>query len=327
MNRMASVVTVFGGSGLLGRHTVQALASAGYRIRVAVRHPNLAHYLPPLGTVGQVQVTKCNVLDGEAVARAVHGADAVVNLVGILFPAGGQNFESVHVTAPTTIANAAKAAGVKSLVHISTTGVSTESASRYARTKAEGENAVRREFSDATILRASIVFGPEDNFFNKFAAMARISPVLPLVGGGHTKFQPVCVTDVADAVVKCVGDTATQGKMYELGGPTVYTFKQLMQIVLHETGRRRALVPIPFFIASLQAMFLQFLPGTLLTPDQVTSLKSDNVVAPGALTLADLGIIPDSLEAVLPSYLWRFRAKGQFENSASERAIGSPAIR
>lgn len=324
---MASVVTVFGGSGFLGRHTVQALARAGYRIRVAVRYPNLAAYLPPMGTVGQVQLLKCNVLDEAAVARAVQGSDAVVNLVGILYPAGGQTYEGMHVTAPTIIARAAKKAGVSSLVHVTTVGISTESESRYSRSKAEGENAVRHEFSDATIVKPSIVFGPEDNFFNKFANLARFVPFLPLIGGGHTKFQPVCVTDVADAVVACVKDGATHGKTYELGGPTVYSFKQMLQIVLRETGRRRALVPVPFFLASIKAMFLQFLPGKLLTPDQVTFLKTDNVVAPGALTFTDLGIIPDSLEAVLPSYLWRFRARGQYENSSSERAIGSPVVR
>ena len=324
---MASVVTVFGGSGFLGRHTVQALARAGYRIRVAVRHPNLAQYLPPMGTVGQIQVLKCNVLDEAAVARAVQGSDAVVNLVGILYPAGGQTYEDVHVTAPTIIGKAAKAAGVKSLVHITTVGISTESESSYARTKAKGEVALRHEFPAATILKPSLVFGPEDNFYNKFANLARFVPVLPLIGGGHTKFQPACVTDVANAIVKCVQDDATRGKTYELGGPTVYSFKQMLELVLHVTNRRRALIPVRFFLASIKAMFLQFLPGKLLTPDQVTFLKTDNVVAPGALTFADLGIIPDSLEAILPSYLWRFRSKGQFENSAAERAIGSPAIR
>jgi NADH dehydrogenase len=327
MNRMASVVTVFGGSGFLGRHTVQALARAGYRVRVAVRHPNLAPYLPPMGSVGQIQLMKCNVLDEAAVARAVRGADAVVNLVGILYPAGGQGFEAVHVTAPTVIARAVKASGAGTLIHISTPGISTESESAYSRTKAQGEIALRQEFAQATVVRPSLVFGPEDNFYNKFANLARFLPVLPLIGGGHTKFQPVCVTDVADAIVRCVGDAATRGKTYELGGPTVYSFRQMLDVVLRETGRRRALIPVPFFLASIKAMFLQFLPGKLLTPDQVKFLKTDNVVAPGALTLADLGIIPDSLEAVLPSYLWRFRAKGQFENSASERAIGSPAIR
>ncbi len=324
---MASLVTVFGGSGFLGRHAVRALAQTGVRIRVAVRRPNLVHYLPPMGTVGQIQLVKCNVRDTDAVARAVQGADAVVNLVGILYPAGGQGFEAMHVEAPTTIAKAAKAAGVKSIVHISTPGIDPKSQSAYARSKAEGELALRREFPDATILRPSLVFGPEDNFFNKFANLARFLPVLPLIGGGHTKFQPVFAGDVADAIVQCVSDPVTRGKTYELGGPTVYSFKQLLEVILRETGRRRLLVPIPFFLASIKAFFLQFLPGTLLTPDQVTLLKTDNVVAPDALTLKDLGITPDSLEAVAPAYLWRFRAKGQYENSASERVSRAPAIR
>jgi NADH dehydrogenase len=306
---------------------VQALARAGYRIRVAVRSPNLAPYLPPMGTVGQIQLVKCNVLDEAAAARVVQGSDAVVNLVGILYPAGGQTYEGIHVAAPAIIARAAKTAGARTLVHISTPGVSTESASVYASSKARGEIALRHEFADATILRPSLVFGPEDKFYNKFANLARFAPALPLIGGGHTKFQPVCVTDVADAVVRCVQDGGTRGKTYELGGPTVYSFKQMLELVLQVTGRRRALIPVPFFLASMKAMFLQFLPGKLLTPDQVQFLKTDNVVAPGALTLADLGIVPDSLEAVLPSYLWRFRARGQYENSSSERAIGSPVIR
>jgi NADH dehydrogenase len=324
---MASIVTIFGGSGFVGRHAVQALASAGYRIRVAIRHPNRAHYLPPLGTVGQVQLMKCNVLDAGAIARAVHGADAVVNLVGVLYSRGRQSFDALQRGAAETIAKAAAAQDVKNFVQVSATGADVHSASVYARTKAEGENAVRAAFPAATILRPSLVFGPEDEFFNKFAAMARLSPFLPLVGGGLTKFQPVFVGDVAQAIVKCIGDAATQGKTYELGGPTIYTFKELMQIVLHETGRKRLLLPIPLWAATLQSYFLQFLPTPVLTPDQVRLLKTDAVVSPGALTLADLGIVPDSVEAIVPSYLWRFRAKGQFENSASERAIGSPAIR
>jgi uncharacterized protein YbjT (DUF2867 family) len=321
---MASLVTVFGGSGFLGRSAVRALAKAGYRIRVAVRHPNRAQYLPPMGSVGQIQLVKCDVLDEEAVARAVHGADAVVNLVGILYPAGGQGYEAVHVRAPATIGKVAKAAGVTTFVHISTPGISTDSQSDYARTKAEGEIALRHEFPDATILRPSLVAGPEDNFFNKFAGLARIAPALPLIGGGHTKFQPVFVGDVAAAVAKCVSDPATHGKTYELGGPAVYSFKEMIELILRETDRKRVLIPIPFWIASIKAFFLQFLPGTLLTPDQVRFLKTDNIVAPDALTFRDLGIVPDSLEAVLPSYLWRFRPKGQFDESVRERVTGTP---
>ncbi|HWD49741.1 MAG TPA: complex I NDUFA9 subunit family protein, partial [Rhizomicrobium sp.] len=267
---MAKLVTVFGGSGFLGRNAVRALAHAGYRIRVATRYPNRANFLPPMGTVGQIAVQRCNVLDEAAVARAVEGADAVVNLVGILYPAGGQGYDAVHTMAPETIAKATKNAGVTSLVHISTVGISEDSPSKYASSKAKGDSALRKAFPDATILRSSLVAGPDDDFFNKFANLARFTPVLPLIGGGHTKFQPVFVGDVADAIVKCVEDSATRGKDYELGGPNDFTFKQMLQIILRETGRRRALIPIPFFAASIKAFFLQFLPGNLLTPDQVT---------------------------------------------------------
>ncbi len=321
------IVTVFGASGLIGRHTVEALARAGYRIRACVRYPNLAQYLPPMGTVGQIQVVRANVLDEEAVARAMQGASAVINLVGILYPAGGQNYEDIHVEAPQTIAKAAKAAGIETLVHVTTMGIGPDSESNYSRSKAEGEIAARAIFPNAKLVKPSIVFGPEDNFFNKFAWLARLSPILPLIGGGHTKFQPVFVGDVADAIAKCVTDPTTRGKTYELGGPAVYSFNEMLQAILHATGRKNLLLPVPFWMASLQGIFLQFLPGKLLTPDQVTFLKTDNVVSPGALTLSDLGIRPASLEAVLPSYLWRFRPKGQFENSASERAIGAPEIR
>jgi len=321
---MASLVTVFGGSGFLGRNAVRALAKAGYRIRVAVRYPNQAQYLPPMGSVGQIQLMKCNVLDQDAVARACQGADAVVNLVGILAPAGGQGFDDVHVAAVGNIAMAAKAAGARTLVHVSSLGADPEAESHYAKTKGEGEKLLREEFADATILRPSLLAGPDDDFFNKFAALARILPMLPLIGGGHTKFQPVFVGDVADAVVKCVSDTATKGKTYELGGPGTYSFKELMQLVLQETGRSRLLLPVPFWLASIKAMFLQFLPGKLLTPDQVTSLKADNLVSPNALTFKDLGIAPDSIEAILPSYLWRFRPRGEYDEAVRERVTGSP---
>lgn len=321
---MASLVTVFGGSGFLGRNAVRALAKAGYRIRVAVRYPNQAQYLPPMGSVGQIQLMKCNVLDQDAVARACQGADAVVNLVGILAPAGGQGFDDVHVAAVGNIAMAAKAAGARTLVHVSSLGADPEAESHYAKTKGEGEKLLREEFSNATILRPSLLAGPDDDFFNKFAALARILPMLPLIGGGHTKFQPVFVGDVADAIVKCVSDTATKGKTYELGGPGTYSFKALMQLVLQETGRSRLLLPVPFWLASIKAMFLQFLPGKLLTPDQVTSLKADNLVSPNALTFKDLGIAPDSIEAILPSYLWRFRPRGEYDEAVRERVTGSP---
>jgi len=323
------IVTVFGGSGFLGRNAVRALAKGGfgYRLRVVSRRPNSANYLLPMGHVGQIQVMRADARDPDAVARAIAGADAVVNLVGILYPHGGQTFESAHIDAARNVAHAARAAGVSTLVHISTPGVSPDSPSAYSRTKAEGEIVLREEFPGATILRPSLVFGPDDDFFNKFASLARFTPVLPLIGGGHTRFQPVFAGDVGAAIAKCVDDPSTRGKTYELGGPAVYTFKEMLEIILRESHRSRLLVPVPFWLATLKSYFLQFLPGTLLTPDQVTFLKGENVVAAGALTFADLGITPDSLEAVLPSYLWRFRPKGQYENSAAERVEGHPAVR
>lgn len=316
-----TLVTVFGGSGFLGRHVVRALAGAGYRVRVAVRYPNLAQYLPPMGKVGQIQLFKCNVNDDDHIAAALIGADAAVNLVGILFPADGQNFHAMHVAAPAQIAKAVKAAQISTLVHLSSLGVNRDSDSAYSRSKAEGEDALREQFADATILRPSLVFGPEDNFFNKFAMLARFTPVLPLIGGGHTKFQPVFAGDVAEAVHKSIEDPAMRGRLYELGGPGIYSFKELLQIMLRVIGRKRLLVPVPFFLAAIKAVFLQFLPGTLLTPDQVKLLRTDNVVSPGALTFRDLGITPDAMEAVLPSYLWRFRPKGQFDEQVHGEAV------
>jgi uncharacterized protein YbjT (DUF2867 family) len=320
-----TLVTIFGGSGFVGRNTVRALAKAGYRIRVAVRKPALANYLPPMGTVGQIQLVKCNVQDAGAVAAALKGADAAINLTGLHSQRGAQNFQAIHVEAADTIAKAARDAGVATLVHVSAIGADPDAKSKYACTKGEGERAVREAFPDAAILRPSVVFGAEDKFFNKFAWLARISPALPLIGGGHTKLQPVFVGDVAAAIARCVENADTRGKTYELGGANIYSFKELMQIVLHEIGRKRLLVPVPFFIARVKGFFLQIpamiLPiDPLLTMDQVTLLKSDNVVSSGALTLRDLGIVPDAMEAILPSYLWRFRAKGQFQEVASERA-------
>ncbi|HMH64093.1 MAG TPA: complex I NDUFA9 subunit family protein [Rhizomicrobium sp.] len=309
-----NMVTVFGGSGFLGRHTVRALARAGWRIKVATRHPARGFFLRPLGTVGQIDFVKCDVSDAESVAHAVMGAQAVINLTGILFQKG-QTFEDVQADGAANIAEAAAAAGVGALVHVSAIGADLESDSEYAVTKAEGEQSVREAFPGAVILRPSIIFGPEDGFFNKFAEMARMFPALPLVGGGHTRFQPVFVGDVAAAIVAALGISGR--RTYELGGPSTYSFKELMQLILRETGRRRALVPLPFAIASLKAMFLQLLPNPILTMDQVRLLKKDNVVAPTAAGLADLGITPTSVEAVIPSYLWRYRAKGEYAGKAS----------
>jgi uncharacterized protein YbjT (DUF2867 family) len=320
----SSLVTVFGGTGFLGRHTVRALAKAGHRIRVAVRYPNQGFFLPPSGTVGQIAVVRCNIREADDVRAAVQGADAVVNLTGLLYERGEQSFEAVHVDAAGAVAKAAKEAGAKSLVHVSAIGAAKDAAAAYASSKGEGEARVRDVFPGAAIVRPSLVFGPEDAFFNRFAALARVLPALPLIGGGKTKFQPVFVGDVAAAIAKLAADPTLGGRTYELGGPSVYSFKELMETILRETGRNRMLVPVPFALASLKAFFLQFLPGPLLTPDQVTLLKSDNVVT-GADTLATLGIAPTSVEAEVPSYLWRFRAKGQYDESVKDKLSAAPA--
>ena len=326
VNMDSKLVTIFGGSGFLGRQTVRALAKAGWRIRVAVRHPNMSFFLKPAGAVGQIAAIKCDVTDGTQVAAALAGADAVVNLTGILYSGGGQNFEDVHVEGAGNIAEAAARAGVKALVHVSSIGADSESLSTYAKTKAEGEARVRAAFPEAVIPRPSIIFGPDDSFFNRFAALARVWPNLPLIGGGKTRFQPVFVGNVAAAIATALSSDAARGRTYELGGPTVYSFRQLMEIVCLQTGRKRFLIHVPFGVAMFNAFFLQMLPKPLLTPDQVRLLKVDNVVSPTALTLADLGITPTSVEAEVPSYLWRYRAKGEFAQVADAAKFrGLPA--
>jgi len=314
----ARQITVFGGSGFLGRYVVRALAKKGWRIKVATRRPNRAFFLRPMGQVGQIGFVKCNVADAEQVGHALSGSQAAVNLTGILYQRG-QSFQGVHVDGAASIAEAAARLGLRALVHVSAIGADPESLSRYAETKAEGEKRVREAFPAATIMRPSLLFGPEDQFFNRFAEMARYFPALPLIGGGRTKFQPVFVGDVAAAIVTALDDPGARSKTYELGGPTIYTFKQLMEIILSETGRKRALVPLPFGLAFLNSIFLQLMPKPLLTPDQVRLLKKDNVVSPTAHTLKELGIQPTTVEAEVPSYLWRFRTKGEYADLARER--------
>ena len=314
------LITIFGGSGFLGRHVVRAVARERYRIRVAVRRPDLAGHLQPLGRVGQITAVQANVRDARSVAAAVRGSDVVINLVGILFEKGRQNFEDVQSLGAERVARAAVAQNAR-MVHISAIGADEHSPAAYARSKAEGERRVLAATPDATIFRPSILFGPNDAFFNRFAAMARISPVLPLIGGGRTRFQPVFGGDVAEAIVKAInGDTAA-GSIYELGGPEIFTFRELMEFVLATTERRRALLPVPFGLARLQAAFLEFAPNPSLTRDQVELLRSDNVVSEAARnegrTLAGLGIAPRSIAAIVPSYLWRFRKTGQFDRHAA----------
>ena len=314
---MTGLVTVFGGGGFVGRHAVRALARKGYRIRVAVRRPNLVPELRVMGDVGQIELVQANIRNADSVARALDGAEAVVNLVGVLYQAGPQTFDAVQSQGAGLIARLAAEQGIGRFVQVSAIGASATSPSVYARTKAAGEAAVRAALPGAVILRPSIVFGPEDDFFYRFGAMAAVSPVLPLIGGGKTRFQPVYVGDVAAAITAVLGDPATGGRTYELGGPITYSFRQLLEMIVAETGRKNALIPLPFALASLigmagdlQAAVLP-LPPTL-TSDQVLLLKVDNVVSAGAEGLAALGITGTPVESVVPSYLWRFRSGGQF---------------
>jgi uncharacterized protein YbjT (DUF2867 family) len=324
MDTMASnqetLVTVFGGSGFLGRNVVRALAKRDYRIRVAVRRPELAGYLQPLGKVGQIHAVQANLRYPASVEAAMRDSEVAVNLVGILAESGAQSFDAVQGKGAEAVAKATVAVGGR-MVHVSAIGADENSLSGYGRSKAAGEKAVLAAVPSATILRPSVVFGPEDQFTNRFAALARCSPALPLIGDGVTRMQPVYVGDVATAVADAVDGKAKPGATYELGGPEVLTMREIMEIILAITERRRMLISLPFGLAKLQALFLQFAPGALkLTPDQVAMLRSDNVVSDAAkaagLTLEGLGIAPDSMEAIAPQYLWRFRAAGQFQKSA-----------
>lgn len=306
------LVTVFGASGFIGRNIVRELAKRGARVNAVCRDVEKAKFLKPMGVVGQVTPMRADVTDPAAIARAVQGASIVVNLVGILHQSGRNTFDAVQASAPGTIAQAAKEAGAEAMVHISAIGADSGSASAYARSKAVGEDAVRAVFPEAVILRPSIVFGPNDSFFNQFAGYALFAPALPLIGGGHTRFQPVYVDDVADAVIAAVESPAAKGQTFELGGPSVYTFRELMRMILDETKRRALLVEVPFWAASLKATFLELLPKPPLTRDQVELLKTDNVVSDGAKTLADLGIEATPVEVIVPTYLDKFRPGGRY---------------
>ncbi len=315
---MSKLVTIFGGSGFVGRYIARRMAKEGWRVRVAVRRPNEALFVKPYGVPGQVEPLACNIRDDASVRSMIRGADAVVNCVGILNSLGANTFDAVQAEGAGRIARLAAAEGVGTLVHLSAIGADAASDSDYARTKGEGEAAVLAAFPAAVILRPSVAFGTEDNFFNRFAAMTRFGPILPVVGAG-TKFQPVFADDVAQAAVKGVLGQAAPG-VYELGGPEVDSFRGLMGRMLHVVQRRRAVVNIPFFLARIkgfafdmvQAVTLGLIENKVLTRDQVKNLARDNVVAPGARGFADLGITPTAMEAVLPEYLWRYRPSGQY---------------
>jgi uncharacterized protein YbjT (DUF2867 family) len=314
-----SIATVFGGAGFLGRHTVEALARDGWRVCAAMRRPDLAEHLQPLGEVGQIYTVQANVRFPASVRRAIRGAEVVVNLVGIQTETGRQTFEAVHVAGARAIAKAAQEAGVKSVVHVSAIGASARSPSAYDRSKAAGEKVVLEEFPSCVILRPSVVFGPEDRLFNHFAAMARALPFLPLIGGGKTKFQPVFVGDVAAAIAAACAGRARLSSIYELGGPEVITLRGLLERTLQWSGRRRFLLYTPFWIAKLGALMTAPLPNMFrpFTFDQIWRLESDNVVTESAeasrLTLAGLGIDhAHTIELIVPSYLERFHPRGQF---------------
>ena len=309
------LITIFGGSGFVGRHVVRALANRGYQVRVAVRRPDLAGHLQPLGNVGQIQLVQANLRYRKSVDAAVRGSDVVVNLVGILQESGRQKFDAVQEFGARAVAEAARKVGAR-LVHMSAIGADPDSPSAYGETKGKGEKAVRSVLKDAIIIRPSIVFGPEDDFFNRFGAMARIAPALPLIGGGKTRFEPVYVGDVAEAIAKAVTGELAGGKVYELGGPQTLSFRECLEILLKETARSRMLINIPWFAASMIGKAIGWLPGAPITSDQVEMLRNDNVVSDQAIrekrTLTGMGIKPTPLATVLPNYLVQYRPLGQF---------------
>lgn len=312
MRNAARRVTVFGGSGFVGRHVVRRLAARGDVVRVAVRDPVAAAFLKPMGNVGQVVPMRVEIADAGAVAEALRGADTAINLVGILRETGRQRFDAVQGEGAERLAAAARDAGVARFVQVSAIGADAASDSAYARSKAAGEAGVRRHYPDAPILRPSVVFGPEDDFFNRFAQLAQLAPAVPLVGGGHTRFQPVYVGDVADAVLRALDSPAASGRIYELGGPRTMTFREVIEFVLVQTGRRPALVNLPFGVASMLAAIMEKLPAPQLTRDQVRLLRRDNVAAQGAPGLRELGIEPTPVEAVVPAYLEIYRRGGRY---------------
>jgi uncharacterized protein YbjT (DUF2867 family) len=323
------LVTVFGGTGFVGRQVVRALARVGRRVRVAVRNPGRGYRLRMLGDVGQIEVVQANIRDPDSVGRALDGAEAAINAVAVLYETGRQRFDALHVDGARLLAQSAADRGIERFVQISALGAAAQSRSRYAATKAAGEAAVREVLPSAVILRPSVVFGPDDHFFNRFAAMATISPALPLIGGGETRFQPVFVADVAAAVARAADDAEAAGRTYELGGPAIYTFRGLMELMLSVIGRTRLLVPVPFGLARLLGLAGDVAAGSglvapAITSDQVEMLRSDNVVAPGAFGLADLGVAATALETVIPTYLYRYRKGGQYAELTQAAAALPP---
>jgi NADH dehydrogenase len=315
------LVTIFGGSGFVGRYVVRELVNRGYRVRVAVRRPDLAGFLQPIGNVGQIQLVQANLRYRNSIDAAVKGSDVVINLVGILAESGRQKFDTVQAFGARAVAEACRAEKAK-LIHMSAIGADVDSASGYGETKGRGEQSVREVVKDAIIMRPSIVFGQEDEFFNRFGAMARFAPALPLIGGGTTRFQPVYVGDVAEAFALAVEGKVPAGKTYELGGPQTPTFRECLELLLKEIGRKKMLVSLPWFVAGMMGKALGWLPGAPITSDQVEMLKTDNVVSDEAIkqkrTLEGIGITPTPMAAILPTYLVQYRPHGQFTKIADE---------
>jgi NADH dehydrogenase len=308
-------VTVFGAAGFVGRNVVRQLAEQGIRIRAACRDPEAAAFLKTMGAVGQISTPQANLRFPASIEAAVAGADAVINLAGVLYQSGAQSFDAVHVKGAAAIADAAAKAGVKRLVQMSALGADANSSAKYSQSKAAGEVAVEAAFPSATILRPSVIFGAEDNFFNLFASLTRFTPALPLIGGGQTKFQPVYVGDVAAAVGRILDDPTTAGQTFELGGPRQMSFEEVLRYIVEQTGRKRLFFPWPFALTKIDAFFLQLMPKPLLTMDQVELLKSDNVVDGNAPGLDSLGITPTPVESVVPGYLARYRRAGKLTPS------------
>ena len=312
MQNNQKIIAIFGAGGFIGKHLMRQLTKLDYRVKVATRNPYLKGYLKPLGNPGQIELFKTNIFNLDNVKQVLKNCDLAINLVGILYETRKQKFNQIHSQFPYLLSNLCNELGIKNLVHVSALGVKERHTSQYIQTKLQGEKNIQETFKPSVILRPSLVFGPEDKFFNTFASIAQFSPALPLIGGGRTKFAPIYVGDVAKAIVKVLEMNNSGSKIYELGGPENYSFKELMEILLTEIKKKRFLVPIPFGAAKFQSYFLQMMPNPLLTPDQVEMLKYNNIVYGNYPTLKDLGITGTAIQSILPKYIYRFRTGGQF---------------
>ena len=312
MQNNQKIIAIFGGGGFLGKHLMRQLTKLDYRVKVATRNPYLKGYLKPLGNPGQIELFKTNIFNSEDLKQILKNCDFVINLVGILYETKKQKFDQIHTQFPYLLSNLCNEFEIKNLVHVSALGVKDKHVSKYMQSKLQGEKKIQENFKSSVILRPSVCFGNEDKFFNTFASIAQFSPVIPLVGGGKTKFAPIYVGDVAKAIVKVLELNKLEPKIYELGGPSNYSFKELMEILLNEIKKRRFLMPIPFSVAKFYSLFLQMMPNPLLTPDQVEMLKYNNIVSGKYPTLKNLGISGKTIQSILPQYIYRFRTGGQF---------------